>query len=89
MRLRLTEEEAAFREEMRTFFTTEIPQDVRDDIRAGRHIGKDGFVRTMRAMNAAGIAVPNWPLENARDIACTIEALFTSARSGSWCSLPS
>ena len=36
-----------------------------------------------------GEPVPNWPLENARDIACTIEALFTSARSGSWCSLPS
>ena len=35
-----------------------------------------------------GEAVPNWPLENARDIACTIEALFASARSGSWCSLP-
>ncbi|RNL63277.1 acyl-CoA dehydrogenase [Nocardioides marmoriginsengisoli] len=63
MRLRLTEEEAAFREEMRTFFTTEIPQDIRDDVRAGRHLGKDHFVRSMQAMNAAGIAVPNWPVE--------------------------
>ena len=63
MRLRLTEEEAAFREEMRTFFTTEIPQDIRDDIGAGREIGKDHFVRSLRAMNAAGIAVPNWPVE--------------------------
>ena len=63
MRLRLTEEEAAFREEMRTFFTTEIPQDIRDDVRAGRHIGKDGFVRSMRIMNDAGLAVPNWPVE--------------------------
>ncbi|HET6152755.1 MAG TPA: acyl-CoA dehydrogenase family protein [Marmoricola sp.] len=63
MRLRLTEEEAAFREEMRTFFTTEIPQDIRDDMRAGRHIEKDHFVRSMQAMNAAGIAVPNWPVE--------------------------
>ncbi|MCX6395541.1 MAG: acyl-CoA dehydrogenase family protein [Propionibacteriales bacterium] len=63
MRLRLTDEEAAFREEMHTFFTTEIPQDIRDDIAAGREIGKDHFVRSMRAMNAAGIAVPNWPVE--------------------------
>lgn len=63
MRLRLTEEEAAFREEMHTFFNTEIPQDIRDDIRAGREIGKDHFVRSLRVMNAAGIAVPNWPLE--------------------------
>jgi alkylation response protein AidB-like acyl-CoA dehydrogenase len=63
MRLRLTDEEAAFREEMRTFFTTEIPQDVRDAVAAGRHIGKDAYVATMRAMNAAGLAVPNWPVE--------------------------
>ncbi len=63
MRLRLTEEEAAFREEMRTFFTTEIPQDIRDDVRAGRHLGKDALVRSMRVMNEAGLAVPNWPTE--------------------------
>jgi len=63
MRLRLTEEEAAFREEMRTFFTTEIPEDIRDKVRTGRHLEKDDFVRSMRAMNAAGIAVPNWPVE--------------------------
>ncbi|MFL6023999.1 MAG: acyl-CoA dehydrogenase family protein [Marmoricola sp.] len=63
MRLRLTEEEAAFREEMRTFFTTEIPEDIREKVRSGRHLGKDDFVRSMRAMNAAGIAVPNWPVE--------------------------
>jgi len=63
MRLRLTEDEAAFREEMRTFFTTEIPQHVRDTVAAGRHVGKDDYVETMRTMNAAGLAVPNWPVE--------------------------
>ena len=63
MRLRLTEEEAAFREEMRAFFTTQIPQDVRDAVAAGRHVGKDDYVRTMRIMNAAGLAVPHWPAE--------------------------
>ena len=35
-----------------------------------------------------GADVPSWPLENARDIAQTIEAVFSSARAGSWCSLP-
>ncbi len=63
MRLRLTEQEAAFREEMRTFFTTKIPQHVRDDIAAGRHITKDDYVTCMRVMNEAGLAVPNWPVE--------------------------
>ncbi len=63
MRLRLTEEEAAFREEMRAFFTTQIPQEIRDTVAAGRHVSKDDYVTTMRTMNAAGLAVPNWPVE--------------------------
>jgi alkylation response protein AidB-like acyl-CoA dehydrogenase len=63
MRLRLSDEEAAFREEMRTFFTTQIPQEVRDAVAAGHHVGKDGYVTTMRTMNAAGLAEPNWPVE--------------------------
>src|SRR4051812_27777943 len=63
MQLALTEEETAFREEMRTFFTTKIPQELRDAIAAGRHIGKEGIVESQRIMNAAGIAVPNWPVE--------------------------
>ena len=63
MQLALTEEDTAFREEMRRFFTTEIPQEIRDAVAAGRPIGKDGFVESMRIMNKAGIAVPNWPVE--------------------------
>jgi hypothetical protein len=63
MQLALTEEEAAFREEMRTFFTTEIPQQHRDTLAAGRHVDKDGIVETQRILNAAGLAVPNWPVE--------------------------
>ena len=63
MRLRLSEEETAFREEMRTFFTTEIPQDIRDAVAAGRHVSKDEYVATTRILNAAGLAVPNWPVE--------------------------
>jgi alkylation response protein AidB-like acyl-CoA dehydrogenase len=63
MQLALTEEEAAFREEMRTFFTTKIPQEIRDAIAAGKHVGKDGIVETQRILNAAGLAVPNWPTE--------------------------
>jgi alkylation response protein AidB-like acyl-CoA dehydrogenase len=63
MQLALTEEEAAFREEMRTFFTTQIPQEIRDTIASGRHVGKDGIVQTQRILNEAGLAVPNWPVE--------------------------
>ncbi|MCW2769333.1 MAG: acyl-CoA dehydrogenase [Aeromicrobium sp.] len=63
MRLQLSDEDVAFREEMRTFFTTQIPQDIRDTVAARRELSKDQIVRSMRAMNAAGIAVPNWPVE--------------------------
>ncbi len=63
MQLALTEEEAAFREEMRTFFTTEIPQEIRDTVAAGGHPSKDAIVATQRILNGAGLAVPNWPTE--------------------------
>ena len=63
MQLALTEEESAFREEMRDFFTTKIPQEIRDQVASGRHVGKEGIVETQRILNAAGLAVPNWPVE--------------------------
>ena len=34
-----------------------------------------------------GDAVPRWPIEQSLDTLRTIESLFTSARSGAWCSL--
>jgi alkylation response protein AidB-like acyl-CoA dehydrogenase len=63
MRLHLSDEESAFREEMRTFFTTKIPQEIRDSVAAGRELDKDAYVESMRILNAAGLAVPNWPVE--------------------------
>src|SRR3954449_10956236 len=63
MRLRLSADEAAFREEMRTFFTTKVPQEIRDTVASGRHVGKDAIVQTQQILNAAGLAVPNWPVE--------------------------
>ncbi|MCL8253165.1 acyl-CoA dehydrogenase family protein [Aeromicrobium fastidiosum] len=63
MKLQLSDEDIAFRDEMRTFFTTQIPQDIRDTVAARRELSKDQIVRSTQAMNAAGIAVPNWPVE--------------------------
>ena len=63
MKLQLSEEDAAFREEMREFFTTKIPQHIRDTVAARRELSKEQIVESMQAMNAAGIAVPNWPVE--------------------------
>lgn len=63
MKLRLSPEDAAFRDEMREFFTTKIPQHVRDTVAARHELTKEQIVESVRVMNAAGLAVPNWPVE--------------------------
>ncbi|HZA09867.1 acyl-CoA dehydrogenase family protein [Mycobacterium sp.] len=63
MRLALTDKEAAFRDELRTFYTTEIPPDIRDQVRAGLPPQRDDIVTSQRILNAHGLAVPNWPVE--------------------------
>jgi alkylation response protein AidB-like acyl-CoA dehydrogenase len=63
MRLQLSDEDVAFREEMHTFFTTKIPQEIRDTVAARRELSKEQIVETQQILNAAGLAVPNWPVE--------------------------
>jgi hypothetical protein len=63
MQLHLSDEDAAFREEMRTFFTTEVPQDIRDAVADRRELTKGEVVESQRILNAAGLAVPHWPEE--------------------------
>ncbi|WP_243056658.1 acyl-CoA dehydrogenase family protein [Nocardioides sp. SR21] len=63
MQLALSVEDAEFRDEMRAFFTTQVPQEIRDAVREGRELSKDDFVTSMRILNAHGLAVPNWPVE--------------------------
>ncbi len=63
MKLALNDAEAAFRDEMREFFTTQIPADVRARMREGELRLPDDVVTAQRALNGRGIAVPNWPVE--------------------------
>jgi alkylation response protein AidB-like acyl-CoA dehydrogenase len=63
MQLELSAEDAAFRDEMRAFFTTEVPEDIRDAVAGRRELTKEQVVRSQRTLNAAGIAVPHWPVE--------------------------
>ena len=64
MRLQLSPELAAFREEMRTFFTTQVPQEIRDTVASHRHADQGPVSsRPSRSLNAAGLAVPHWPVE--------------------------
>jgi alkylation response protein AidB-like acyl-CoA dehydrogenase len=63
MRLRLTAQDLAFRDEMRQFFTQKIPAPTREKVAAGEDLTKGELVESQRILNAAGLAVPNWPVE--------------------------
>ncbi|MFC0448629.1 acyl-CoA dehydrogenase family protein [Rhodococcus jostii] len=63
MNLALTDEELAFRDEMRTFFTTQIPAEIRERYARGEEVGKERFIESQRILNANGLATPHWPVE--------------------------
>ncbi len=63
MKLALTADEAAFRDELRSFYTTKIPEDVRELVRQGSSLTRDQIVATHKILNEHGLAVPNWPVE--------------------------
>src|SRR6266568_2165407 len=63
MDLRFTDEELAFRDEVRDFMRTKLPEKTRNKIIGGRHLDKDDIVTWQRILNAKGWAVPNWPVE--------------------------
>jgi alkylation response protein AidB-like acyl-CoA dehydrogenase len=63
MKLALSDADAAFRDDLREFFTTKIPADIRERAREGEPRFPDDIVTTQRLLNERGIAVPNWPVE--------------------------
>jgi alkylation response protein AidB-like acyl-CoA dehydrogenase len=63
VKLELSTEDARLREELRGFFTTEVPQDIREAVADRRELSKDQFVQSQRILNGAGLAVPAWPVE--------------------------
>jgi pimeloyl-CoA dehydrogenase large subunit len=63
MDLRFTPEEIAFRNEARTFFTTEVPLEIRRKVIEGRGLSKQDIVAAHKALHKRGWATPNWPLE--------------------------
>jgi alkylation response protein AidB-like acyl-CoA dehydrogenase len=63
MDLRFTPKETAFREEVRTFFRTDIPSDIRAKVSEGRTLARQDYITSQRILNAKGWAVPHWPVE--------------------------
>lgn len=63
MKLALSEADAAFRDELRQFFTTEIPAEIRERALNEELRYPDDVVTTQRILNKAGLAVTHWPVE--------------------------
>src|SRR6516225_6093645 len=63
MDLRFTDQELAFRNEVRTFLAANLAPALREKLARGEHASKDELVAWTRLPNAKGWAVPNWPVE--------------------------
>jgi alkylation response protein AidB-like acyl-CoA dehydrogenase len=63
MDLEFTDEDRAFREEVRAFLREALPDDLRRKMIARQHLEKAEVVRWQRMLNARGWATPSWPVE--------------------------
>ena len=62
MKLALSPDEVAFRDDLRTFFRTEIPAEIRDKVKNGGELSRDDIVTSHKLLHGKGIAVPKWPV---------------------------
>ncbi|MFC3432602.1 acyl-CoA dehydrogenase family protein [Nocardia seriolae] len=63
MKLALSPDEVKFRDELREFYRTEIPAEIRDRVKYGLELSRDDIVTTHRILNENGLAVPKWPVQ--------------------------
>jgi len=63
MDLRFSDEELAFRDELRGFIRDNLPTDIRDKMRLGYPSEKEDTRRWQRILNARGWAAYSWPKE--------------------------
>ena len=63
MDLRFSPEENAFRQELRSFFRSAVPEGIRTKVMEDRHLSKAELVASHKALHAKGLAVPHWPRE--------------------------
>ncbi len=63
MDLRFTDDELRFRDEVRAFMKSALPESIRHKMVEGHRIDKDELVEWQRILNQKGWAVPHWPVE--------------------------
>jgi len=63
MDVNFTAEEEEFRAEVRRFFESELPKDIRGKIELGRRVSKDDMVRWQKILYRKGWGAANWPIK--------------------------
>ena len=61
MDLAFTPEEQKFADEVRAFVKANLPADVRDKVKNGKHLGRDDYMRWQQALGKKGWLVYTWP----------------------------
>ena len=61
MDLAFTPEEQKFADDVRTFVRANLPADVRDKVKNGKHLGRDDYMRWQQALGKKGWLVYTWP----------------------------
>ena len=62
MDLAFTPEEIVFRDEMRAFFRSKIPDSIRAKVAEGEGLTKEDLQTSQRIMHDHGLATVNWPV---------------------------
>ncbi len=64
MEMILSQEDAAFRDEVRAFIATKLPPEIKRKIEKGIKLAKEDFVRWQKILFEKGWIAPNWPKEH-------------------------
>jgi len=63
MDLHYTDEDLAFRDQVRAFLDTHLPSEIQAKVRKHLRLGKDDYVRWHRILARQGWVAPGWPVE--------------------------
>ncbi|MBL8353010.1 MAG: acyl-CoA dehydrogenase family protein [Burkholderiaceae bacterium] len=63
MDLSYSPEEQAFRQQVRSWLTENLPADIRDKVTGYKSLSKDDILRWHKILAAKGWSVPHWPVE--------------------------
>ena len=64
MDFNFSEQDLAFRQEVRDFMQHSLPEDLREIAEHGQHFRKEHFVRWQKILFERGWAAPSWPVEH-------------------------